>query len=335
MVIRVKDVLKALDDLTNGRCMKSSGDFSCEDNPFVVTKTSNIPGKAVTEMPGLVWGNPEMEVKKIAVMMTMTESAIELAAATGVDAIVTHHPIADASNSGGVLLKNYLGIYHIAAFELHEAFHGMHPGIPWLHGHKPFYTNICYDGIAGNIVHVGEVLTEIETVDDMLKRLDKLMNVKLDEQLLYEEKRIRKTNNIYETAVEARCKILVGSTENKMKKLIHMFPHTGFTAKHLEKLVKAYPDVDTLLASISRVYPGNELITKAEELGLNFICGNSHAVEIFENGVPMANAIKKHLPDAEVVVFRERMTSIPLEEIGSEGIRKYAEDMSVNYLHRK
>ena len=87
MTVRVKDVLQALDDLTNGRCLKTPGDWASGKNPWVVTKSSNIPGKAVVEMPGLIWGDPEMEVKKIAVMMTMTESAIELAAATGVDAL--------------------------------------------------------------------------------------------------------------------------------------------------------------------------------------------------------------------------------------------------------
>ena len=102
---KVKDVLAALDDLTNGRCLKGPGDWAGGKNPWVVTKSSSIPGKAVVEMPGLVWGDPEMEVKKIAVCMTMTESVIELAAATGVNAIVAHHPIADASNSGGVLIK--------------------------------------------------------------------------------------------------------------------------------------------------------------------------------------------------------------------------------------
>ncbi|MCL2442469.1 MAG: Nif3-like dinuclear metal center hexameric protein, partial [Treponema sp.] len=78
------------------------------NNPFVVTKSSDIPGKAVTELLGLIWGDSEMKVKNIAVIMTLNESAIELAAATGVNVIVAHHPIADASNSGGVLLKFYL-----------------------------------------------------------------------------------------------------------------------------------------------------------------------------------------------------------------------------------
>lgn len=335
MTIYVKDVLKALDDLTNGRCVKSSSDYANGKNPFVVTKTSNIPGKAVTELPGLVWGDPEREVKKIAVMMTMTESAIELAAATGVDVMVCHHPIADAANSGGVLLKTYLGIYNIAAFELHEAFHGMHPGIPWLHGHEPFFSSISYDGISGNIVYVGHVLPEIKTVGDMLSRLDGLMDVDVDSTMLEAEREIRRCNEIEETSVAARAKILVGSKERPMKKVIHMFPHTGFTPTHLERLISEHPDVDTLLATISRVYPGHELIAKAEELGLNFICGNSHAVEIFENGIPLAKAIEQHLPEAEVVIFRDRVTSIPLNVFGSESIRQYGENMATKYLHRK
>lgn len=331
----VRDVLHALDDLTNGRCLMGCDDWAYYKNPFVVTKSSNIPGKAVTEMPGLVWGDPGMEVKKIAVMMTLSESAIELAAATGVNVLVAHHPIADAANSGGVLLKFYLGVYNLAAFELHEAFHGMHPGIPFLHGHKPFYANVAYDGIPGNIVYVGDALPEIQTVGEMMDRLDDLMHVALDVDLLDAERKIRGSGNIEETSVAARCRILTGKRENPMKKVIHMFPHTGFTAKHLEQLVQAHPDVDTLLATISRVYPGHALIAKAEELGLNFVCGNSHALEIFENGLPLAEAIKNHMPEAEVVIFRERVTSTPLEEFGSAAIRSYAKTMAKEHLHRK
>ena len=89
---KVKEVLQALDDLTGGRCVKDPSDWSSGKNRFVVTKTSNIPGKSCTEIPGLVWGDPEMEVRKIAVCMTVTESVIELAAATGVNAIISHHP---------------------------------------------------------------------------------------------------------------------------------------------------------------------------------------------------------------------------------------------------
>ena len=329
----VGDVLQALDDLSGGRCVKTSADWS--RNPFVVTKSSDIPGKAVTETPGLVWGDPDMKVHKIAVMMTLTESAIELAAATGVNAIVSHHPIADAANSGGVLIKYYLGIYGLAAFELHEAFHGLHPGIAYLHGHKPFYANVAYDNIPGNIVYLGDALPQISTVGDMIDRLDKLMHVSVAEQMLQAEKKIRGCCDIVETSLAARSRILVGKRENPMKRVIHMFPHTGFTAKHLQTLVQENPDVDTLIASISRVYPGHELIAKAQELGLNFVCGNSHALEIFENGLPLAYALQAHLPEAEIVIFRERVTSTPLEQFGSPEIKEYAQTMASTYLTKK
>ena len=286
-------------------------------------------------MPGLVWGDPEMEVRKIAVCMTMTESVIELAAATGVNAIVAHHPIADAANSGGVLIKYYLGIYGLACFELHEAFHGTHPGIPWLHGHRPCFASVCYDGIPGNIVYVGDVIPEIQTVGDMIRRLDTLMNTQMDEEMLRLERRTRGCEAIEETSVAARARILVGKPENPMKKVIHMFPHCGFTPAHLGQLVREHPDADTLLATISRVYPGHPLVAKAEELGLNFVCGNSHALEIFENGVPMARALKNHLPDCEIVIFRERQTSVPLDCFGSPEIQSYGENIAAEHLHSK
>lgn len=97
----VRDILKALDVITGGRVITDSFGYGGA-NPFVVTKTSGIPGKAVTELPGLVWGDPDMPVKKVAVMMTLTESAIELAGATGIDCLIAHHPIAEGSNTGGV-----------------------------------------------------------------------------------------------------------------------------------------------------------------------------------------------------------------------------------------
>ena len=332
---KVKDVLQALDDLTNGRCVKGPEDWASGENRWVVMKSSNIPGKSCMELPGLVWGDPEMEVKKIAVCMTMTESVIELAAATGVDAIIAHHPACDAANSGGVLMKTYLGLYNLAFFELHEALHGLHPGIPWMHGHKPFFTRVSYGGIPGNVVNVGDVLPEIKNVGQLLDRLNTLIDAEMDRRMLVVERKERGCDRIQETAVAADAHILVGRRENPVTKVIHMHPHCGFTTEHLEQLVKDNPGVDTLVASISRVYPGHPLIAKAEELGLNFLCGNSHALEIFENGVPLAYALRNHLPECEIVIFRERQVSIPLDCVGSPEIRAYGEDMAKNYLHRK
>ena len=48
----VRDILKALDVITGGRVITDSFGYGGA-NPFVVTKTSGIPGKAVTELPGL------------------------------------------------------------------------------------------------------------------------------------------------------------------------------------------------------------------------------------------------------------------------------------------
>lgn len=332
MATYVKDLLSTLDTITRGRCVKTPLDFSTGKNPFVLTRSSDIPGKAITEMPGLIWGEMDMEIKKIAVMMTLTESAIELAASTGVNAIVAHHPIADGANSGGTLIKTYLDNYHLALFELHEAFHGLHNGVPLIHGHQPIFTSINFGGIQGNVVYVGDVLPEIKTLGDLKSRIDRLMNVPADEELLDSERNIRKCNDLYETSISARCRILVGNPENTTKKLIHMFPHAGFTMQQLEELIRSYPDIDTLMASSSRVYPGHELIRKTRELGLNFICGNSHAMEIYENGLPLAKAIKNHLPEVEVVIFRERMTSIPTDQFGSKDIQEYANHIVDTFL---
>ncbi|MCD8083808.1 MAG: Nif3-like dinuclear metal center hexameric protein [Clostridiales bacterium] len=331
----VRDILAALDDLTGGRCVSGPEDYASGKNPFVVTKSSGIPGKAVTEMPGLVCGDPDMEVHKIAVMMTLTESAIELAAATGVNVIITHHPVADGANSGGVLLRTYLNLYHIAVFEVHEAFHGLHPGIPWLHGHKPIYSNICYGGIQGNIIHVGEVLPEIHTIGDIVHRLDALMDLETEDYILQAVRKYRKCSAVQETSMVARGKIILGSEDSKVKKLIHIFPHTGVLPEHIRSIVKEYPDVDTILASISRVYEGNPLLDVARELKLNFVCGNSHAMEIYENGVPLAAALRDHLPEVEVLIFREKIESIPLANVGTQGIRDYGDKISREYLHRK
>jgi hypothetical protein len=331
----VKDVLQALDDLSGGRCFTGYKSWSNESNNFIITKSSNIPGKSVTEIPGLIWGDMDMEVKKLAVIMTLNESVIELAAATGVHAIVAHHPIADVASSGGVLLKHYLNLYNISVFELHEAFHGLHPGIPFLHGHKPFYTNISYGDIHGNIVYVGNALPEIKTVGDMINRLNQFMDTDTDRQLLVSERMIRNCENIHETTIATQCKILLGNQDKLMKKVIHIFPHTGFNADHLESLMKDNPDVDTLLATISRVYPNHELIEKAEKYGLNFVCGNSHASEIFENGLPLAHAILHYLPKMEVVIFRDRVTSTPLSRFGTNMIQDYAKEMALNYLRKQ
>ena len=93
----VADLLDALNVITGGRMVSCMDEVKCGHHPFVIWKSSGIYGKEVLEIPGLIHGDPNKEVRKVAVCMTMSELSIELAGATGVDAIVAHHPIADAA----------------------------------------------------------------------------------------------------------------------------------------------------------------------------------------------------------------------------------------------
>ncbi|WP_054636855.1 Nif3-like dinuclear metal center hexameric protein [Thalassobacillus sp. C254] len=330
-----KDVIQALDTLTGGRVVKSLHDITGGDHPFVIMKSSNIPGKEVIEIPGLIYGNPEKEINKLAVTMTLTEGSIELAGATGVDAIVAHHPIAEAANSGGVPLKNYLDLYGLSVFELHESFHGLHPGIPFLHGHKVYRSEICFGGLHGNVLFVGQAYPKVNTLGDMLSRLDTFMDFKEEEEVTNREKVIKQADSTIETTLVTRGRILIGEEESPVEHILHIFPHTGFSPDHLRQAVKEHPEADTVLASISRVYEGHPLIETARELGLNFIVGNCHALEILENGLPLAYALDSLLPKVEVVVFRERITSTSLHEMGNQYMKDYGESMASKYLVNK
>ena len=58
-------------------------------------------------------------------------------------------------------------------------------------------------------------------------------------------------------------------------------------------------------------------------------------MEILENGMPLAYAIKKLLPEVEVVLFRERITSTPIDMVGTAAMKDYAEHIAENYLVNK
>ncbi|MCQ9617742.1 Nif3-like dinuclear metal center hexameric protein [Paenalcaligenes niemegkensis] len=329
---KVSDLFDALNVITGGRMVASLEEAKEGNHPFVILKSSGIYGKDVLEIPGLIHGDPDKEIKKVAVCMTMTELSIELAGATGVDAIVAHHPIADAASCGGVTLKDYLDLYEIAALECHEAFHGLHPGIAYLHGHKVIKSDISYGGIHGNVMFVGEPFSEIQTMGDMLDRLDAHMCLEDDAALLEAERRIKGVQSIEETSLLTRGRVLVGQRASPVSKILHIFPHTGFTKEHLRQAIIENPDVDTVLASISRVYEGHELINEARSMGLNFMVGNSHVLEILENGLPLAYALDQLLEDVEIVVFRDRVTSTPLANVGHQQLKDYARQFSEAHL---
>ncbi len=331
----VADVVEALNIISNGRVITKAEIPVGIGNPFVVAKSSGIPGKAITETPGLVVGNPKMEVRKLAVGMTLTESAIELAGATGVDGIVLHHPVADAASSGGVPLRGYVGLYNLAVFELHEAFHGRHPGIGVIHGHVPFRVEIAYGGVPGNVVFIGKPLPEVKTAGDIIERLASFADLAREKSILASEREQRQSPNLQEANIAAEAQILNGSRDDKVATVLHIFPHTGFTPQQMRQLKKEYPDMNMVIVSISRVNKNHPLVQTAKELGLTVVAGNSHALEIVENGIPLAYALKSLLPGVEIVLFRERMTSVPLETMGSKVMRDYGREMAAKYLVSK
>jgi putative NIF3 family GTP cyclohydrolase 1 type 2 len=331
-VYQIKDVTTALNRITGGRLSEDWNHAYSGENPYIVMKSSNLPGKAVMETPGLVYGHPDKPLEKLAVVMTLTEQVIELAAETGVDAIVTHHPVADAASSGGVLLKTYLDLYGLSVFELHEAFHGLHPGMAYMHGHAPFLTVTACGGVPGRIYHIGKPVCDVHTLGDLLDRIDEFIGGQDEAQLLEMEKNYRGIKAIYETTVAVRGQILLGGREDPVGTILHIFPHTGFDVADLEQVYQEYPEITTVLASVSRVRSDHPLVTRSAELGLAFLLGSSHAVEIFENGVPLGKALAKLLPGVEVVIFRQKVYSYPLHEIGKAALQAYGTKMCSEYL---
>ncbi len=135
-----------------------------------------------------------------------------------------------------------------------------------------------------------------------------------------------------ETSLAAAPLVLNGSRADRVATILHIFPHTGFTADQLRRAKKEHPEIDTVLVSISRVKPGHELVAAAKELGLTMLAGNSHSLEILENGLPLAHALKILLPRDEVLIFRERVTSLPVERVGAPQVQEYALRMAREHL---
>jgi hypothetical protein len=332
---RVRDVVAALDRITGGRMVEQAATATAGGHPFVVRKSSGIPGKDIFEIPGLIVGDPDRPVRKLAVAMTLDEVGIELAGATGVDCVVAHHPVADAASAGGVTLRDYLSLYDLAVIELHEAFHGLHPGIPWLHGHRPVHVDIAFGGRHGNVVLVGVALPEVRTAGDLLDRLARLMGAGERQQALGVERALWRSNAVEEAECAAGPHLLVGARQTPVRTVLHVFPHTGFSPADLVRALTAHPAVDTLVASISRVRADHGLVAVARERGLTFVVGNSHASEIVENGLPLGRALTALLPGPEIVVFHKRVVSIPLGEYGRGGpLDDYGRRMAGELLRR-
>ncbi len=324
------DVWAALDAITGGRVIRDLADLR-GNHPFVFEVSSGIPGKSIMELPGLIFGDASRPVRKLAVMMTLTESALELAAASGIDAIIAHHPVADAASSGGVPLATYLSLYNISLFELHDAFHGLHPGIAFLHGHVPYHVDGNW-GHPHNLLMLGNVLPEICRVGDIVERLTRMLGQDTDRELLEAERRIRGCADIEESVISAHPRLRLGDPDARVERVLHFMPHSGFTRAEFELAIEKYPEIDAVIVSITRFGPDYELLGAIEKTGKPLIFGNSHNLEIFENGLPLGHALQELLPNVDVCILRERTTSTPLKSFGGAEIQTYAADIAAKHL---
>ncbi|WP_248926952.1 Nif3-like dinuclear metal center hexameric protein [Paenibacillus hamazuiensis] len=331
----VADVLEALNAISKGRMVMDWNEVTSGRNPYVVMKSSNIPGKSVIEIPGLVFGDKLKPVTRIGVGMTLTESVIELASAMKLDLIVVHHPVADAASSGGVPFADYLPLYNLALIEMHEAFHGLHPGLTLLHGHRKLKTDISFCGLPGNVLHKGIALDDVRTAGDILARIDRFMGRDIDLGMLEAERAIRGEPSLQEATLANPAKLLSGTPDSPVRHVLHFFPHTGFSLEHLETALRMYPETDTIIVSISRVREDHEFVKLARQRGLNFIVGNPHSVEIMENGLPLAYALEMLLPQVEVFLLRERITAVALQDIGHRQMAEYGRQMAETHLVAK
>jgi hypothetical protein len=317
--------------MTGGRVSAAPG----PDNPWRVTKSSGLPGKAVAETPGLVLGDRSAPVRRLAVAMTLTEQDIELARAIEVDLVVAHHPVADAASSGGVALADYLPRYGISVIECHEAFHGLHPGIAFLHGHQPFAQSGAFGGVHGKVVMVGRPLQDVKTLGDVVSRIGRMLARDADEEVLRQEQAARGSRSIADSVTATAPRILRGEPDSGLGEVvIHAFPHTGFNRHDLETLLEKHPTVGTLILSISSVGEDDDLVGAAADHGLNVLVGSSHATEILENGVPLAYALQALLPGAEVLLFRSRVVALPLDVAATGHLAAYGQQMSEHLLDR-
>lgn len=327
-IYTVRDVLQALEIITMGRVIGPDENPFSNFKPFMVMKSSHIPGKSVMEIPGLVYGRLDDEVRKIGVVMTITEVVMELAGGIGINVIVAHHPFADAANFGGVLMRDYCNIYGINVIEAHEAFHGRHPGISFLHGYRLERVDLNYGGIPGNVIFFGEAFPEIKKLSDIISRLEEFFLEEKREQFLQMERDFWDIQEIHESVSSNKPVILFGTPDSKVHHILHIFPHTGFTSDQLVKVYKENPNIDTLIASVSRVKSDSPLVQKAKELGLNFLLGNSHALEIYENGIPLAKAIERLIPEVPIYLIEQRVTAVPVDKAANIRLQEYGKKMA-------
>lgn len=321
------DVVAVLQQITRGRLVSSGS-----QNPYIVPKSSGVWGKGIMETPGLVWGDLEAKVHKLGVVMTLNEAVVELAHSLGINVLVVHHPIAEAASTGGVTFVHYLSLYDLHVLELHEAFHGLHPGIPFLHGHEVIEVIPHFARQHGRVVFIGKALPSITKVEDVFARLNYFMGHTMDQAVLNYEQELRGQFDLWESGLANAPVLLSGQMSHKMGHVIHFFPHTGFSTLDLKECLLMYPDTDTLIMSISRLPKEHALISLAQENALNLIAGNTHALEVFENGYPLGYALLRQFPSVPHFLLRDWVTAQVITADPRTRLEQYGYKMAKEYL---
>jgi hypothetical protein len=167
----------------------------------------------------------------------------------------------------------------------------------------------------------------------VLDRIRTFLRRDVDDAVLREERLVRGSVELTDSVTAPGLRILHGDPENELGEVVlHAFPHTGFGVDDLEALLGDHPQAGTLILSISSARPDDDLVRAAAARGLNVLVGSSHATEILENGVPLANALDALLPDVEVLLFRSRVVALPLGVAATGALADYGRRMAAHLL---
>jgi hypothetical protein len=181
----------------------------------------------------------------------------------------------------------------------------------------------------------GRPLDEVNTLGDLVARLRTWLSRDLDDRVLQAETSARGASRLTDSATAPGLQILAGDATTPIGPLVlHAFPHTGFGPEDLDAALMAHPGVTTLVLSISGADADGDLVRRARALGLGVVVGSSHASEILENGLPLAVALDRMLPDVEVTLFRDRVVSLPLSVAAPGRLGEYADRMADHLLRR-
>ena len=89
-----------------------------------------------------------------------------------------------------------------------------------------------------------------------------MMDMAKEHEVMGVERKYFNCSDMRDSATSLQGEILLGTPESPVNTILHIFPHTGFTPEHLVKVKEEHPEIDTVLATISRVKKDSDLVKK-------------------------------------------------------------------------